>query len=259
MSIQSINRAVAILRCFSEAEPELSVTQLSQRLDLHKSTVSRMLSTLEEEGLISQNPRNSQYRLGVGLISMAGVALGQVDVRGAAYQYLDSLVQATQETITVNILDGQDCLNVDNKASPKPLRYASWIGRRLPLHCTASGKILLANLTPQQRRELLPPPLRPYTQNTIDTHEALDSELERVVACGYATVEEEFEQAFSAIAAPVLDHRGRVAGAISVSGPTFRMPRETLLSFVEPLMETAALASAELGHRGPLRIQPESA
>jgi DNA-binding IclR family transcriptional regulator len=118
---------------------------------------------------------------------------------------------------------------------------------------------LLANLTPQQRRELLPPPLRPYTQNTIDTHEALDSELERVVACGYATVEEEFEQAFSAIAAPVLDHRGRVAGAISVSGPTFRMPRETLLSFVEPLMETAALASAELGHRGPLRIQPESA
>jgi DNA-binding IclR family transcriptional regulator len=257
MSIQSINRAVSILKSFTETDPELSVTQLSQRLDLHKSTVSRILSTLEEDGLISQNPRTGKYRLGVGLISMAGVALGRVDVRGAAYHHLDDLVQTTQETITVNIRDGQECVNVDSKASPKPLRYASWIGRRLPLHCTASGKMLLSGLTPLQRRSLLPGRLRAYTERTITDHERLDAELGQVVANGYALGEEEYEQAFSAIAAPVLDHRGRVAGALSISGPTFRLPRQTLIGFAEPLLETAARVSSELGHSGPLHIQLE--
>jgi DNA-binding IclR family transcriptional regulator len=257
MSVQSINRAVSILRSFTEAEPELSVTQLSQRLHLHKSTVSRILSTLEEEGLISQNATTGKYRLGVGLISMAGVALGRVDVRGAAYPHLDDLVQTTQETITVNILDGGECVNVDSKASPKPLRYASWIGRRLPLHCTASGKVLLAGLSPDRRRRVLPSPFRRYTAHTLTSHEDLDAELDRVVACGYALANEEFEQAFSAIAAPVLDHRACVVGAISVSGPTYRMQQETLIGFAEPLLRTAALVSSELGHHGPLHIQPE--
>ena len=149
--IQSLQRAVAILRSFTEAEPELGVLELSRRLDLHKSTVSRMIATLQSEGLIDQNLETGKYRLGVGLVSLAGVALGRLNARAAAQPHLANLVTISQETVNVTVLDGKECVNIDRAASPQPIQYIGWIGRRSPLHCTASGKIILAHMTPQER------------------------------------------------------------------------------------------------------------
>ena len=224
--------------------------EISRRLGLHKSTVSRILSTLEHEGLVNQNPQTTKYRLGLGLISLAGVALGRLDVRGAAQPYLNHLVEVTQETINVTVLDGLECVNVERVASPKPIRYVGWIGRRTPLHCTAAGKVILAYTPPEQREALIQLPLPRYTDNTIIDKAVLEKALAQVCRDGYATAQEEFEEGFSAIAAPILNHRCEVVGAIAVSGPTYRLSSEQFESFVESLLETTGKASAELGFLG---------
>lgn len=252
-SIQSIQRAAALMRCFTEADPELGVTELSQRTGLHKSTVSRILSTLQREGFVGQNPATGRYRLGIGLISLAGVALGRVDVRSAAYYHLDALVESTQETVNLAILDGGECVIVDSRSSPKPLRYTSWIGRRLPLHCTANGKVLLAGLDEQRRRLLLVFPLRRYTPGTIVAETALAAELARVEARGYASAEGEFEEGYCAVAVPIVDSRGHTVASLSVSGPSLRMERATLAGYVDQLSQASARISTELSFAEPGR------
>jgi len=249
--IQSIQRAASILRSFTEAEPELGVIELSRRLDLHKSTVSRILSTLEHEGLVSQNPETAKYRLGVGLVSLAGVALGRLNARGVSQPYLSQLVASCQETVNVTILDGQECVNIERVASPNPIQYVGWIGRRTPLHCTASGKVLLAFMHPVERAALLSAPLRRYTEKTIFERRRLEDSLETICRQGYAVVHEEFEQGFSAIAAPIFNHEGQAVATIAVSGPTFRLAGGVIEGFVEPLLETTAKISADMGYSGP--------
>lgn len=249
--IQSIERAAAVMRSFTEAQPELGVTELSHHVGLHKSTVSRILTTLQKEGFVSQNPATGKYRLGVGLISLAGVALGRVDVRGAAYPYLDALVEQTQESADVSILDGGACVNVLHVPSPRPVHYAMWIGRRRPLYCTASGKVLLAGLPAEEQARLLPRQLIRHTPATITSPARLAEELAAVVAQGYALTLEEYEAGHSAIAAPIHNHEGRVVGALSISGPAFRLDQETLHEFAAPLLATAECISGEMGYSGP--------
>jgi DNA-binding IclR family transcriptional regulator len=249
-TIQSIQRAAAILRSFTEATPELGVTALSRKVGLHKSTVSRILSTLQQEGLIDQNPETGAYRLGLGLISLAGVALGRLDVRGVAQPYLDALVEVSQETINVTVVDGRECVNIERVSSPRPIRYVGWIGRRTPLHCTASGKVLLAYMEPAEREAVLPLPLPRYTDKTITELDALAESLARVRQQGYAIVHEEFEEGFSGLAAPINNHTGKVVAALSISGPTYRMDPEEVKSCIDPLLQTARTISAEMGHIG---------
>jgi len=246
--IQSIQRAVAIMRAFSERKPELSVMELSRQLQLHKSTVSRMLGTLQHEGLISQNPETGKYRLGVGLVSLAGVALGRQNARAAAQPYLSELVDLTQETVNVSVRDGRECINIERAFSPQPIRYMGWIGRRAPLHCTASGQVLLAYMAPAERRALLPQPLPKFTTHTKTSLEELDLVFTRILAQEYVIVQEEYEEGFTAIAAPIYDHKGRVEATLTISGPTYRLDNERCRRFVPHLLETAARISADLGY-----------
>jgi DNA-binding IclR family transcriptional regulator len=248
--VQSIERAVSILRSFTEAEPELRVTVLAQRLDLHKSTVSRILATLQQDGLVAQNPETGKYRLGLGLISLAGVALGRLDVRGVSQPYLNRLVEVSQETVNVTVMDGRECVNIERIASPKPIRYVGWIGRRTPLHCTAAGKVLIAEMSEKERRGLLQPPLTAYTDKTIVDVSMLNRSMNQVQKQGYAIVHEEFEEGFSAIAAPVHGLGGEVVGAISISGPSYRLGPGQIEAFTAPLLETTAMISADMGYTG---------
>lgn len=236
------------MRSFTEAEPELGVVELGKRLDLHKSTVSRILRTLEEEGFVSQNPETGKYRLGVGLVSLAGVALGRLNVRGVAQPHLNGLVEASQETVNVVLQDGRECVNVERVASPKQIRYVGWIGRRMPLHCTAAGKVILAFMPQPQREELLDDPLTRYTTRTVTDKTRMAVDLDTICQKGYAIVHEEFEDEFSAVAAPVFNHARKVAGVISISGPTYRMGPGQIEAFIGPLLETAKRASAEMGY-----------
>lgn len=247
-TIQSIERAIAILRSFTEVEPELRVTELARRLNLHKSTVSRILATLQKGGLVSQNPESGKYRLGLGLIGLAGVALGRLDVRGVAQPYLNTLVAFTQETVNITVVEGHECVNIERARSPQPIRYEGWIGRRTPLHCTAAGKVLLAHLPDDERSVRLALPLLTYTSKTVTNGDILEDNLSQVRLQGYAIVHEEFEEGFSGIAAPIFNHEGQVVAAVSVSGPTYRMGPGTVENFINFLQETSQTISAEMGY-----------
>ncbi len=247
-TVQSIERAADIMRSFSEFEPELGVTELSRRLGLHKSTVYRLLSALQREGFIGQNPATGKYRLGVGLISLAGVALGRVDVRAGAFDHLDELVRLTQEGAGVVVLDDNEAVVVLDTPSPQPIRYVNWIGRRLPLHCTASGKILLSGIPPTARWLAGPRPLHPYTAYTITSTQQIDDELVDIAVRGYAVSIDEFELGYSAIAAPIYNHNGYIVGAVSLFGPSFRLPRAMLIDYSTELCAAATRISAALGY-----------
>jgi DNA-binding IclR family transcriptional regulator len=249
--IQTIQRAAAILRCFTENDSELGVTLLSEQLKLHKSTVSRLLSSLQREGFVEQNPETGKYRLGLGLVSLAGIILERMDLRRVAQPYLRALAESAQETINVTVLDGDECVNVERIASSKPIQYVGWLGRRTPTHCTSTGKVLLAFLTPQERDAILPETLLPYTEKTIVDRSTLEQVLAQVREQGYAIVHEEFEEGLSAVAAPIWGHTGHVIATVSIAGPTYRMGPGQIERFVEPLKETARKISTNLGYIAP--------
>jgi IclR family acetate operon transcriptional repressor len=246
-SHQSIQRAAAILRCFSEQTPELSVTALSAQLGLHKSTVSRLLAALRRESLVEQDPETRKFRLGTSLVTLAGVVLSGMHLRRAVEPYLGRLADLTQETANITVLDGNECVNVERSASLKNIRAVGWIGRRTPLHCTAAGKALLAYMAPQERRKLLPARLPVFTAKTITKRSALEAELEQVRQQGYALANEEFEEGLTAVAAPIRNRSGRVIAAITVSGPAYRMDPAAIQRFVVPVQEAAGEISARLG------------
>lgn len=247
-SIQSVERAAAILRSFTDNGPELGVTALSGRLGLHKSTVSRLLSTLEHAGLVEQDPETGKYRLGLGLITLAGAALERIDLRRLALPFLEVLAESTQETVNITVLDRDECVNIERITSPKAIRYAGWLGRRTPLHCTATGKVLLAHMPAEEQDAALPATLPRFTEKTITDHTTLKQTLECVYTQGYAVAHEEFEEGLSAIAAPLHDHTGTVIATISISGPTYRIGPGKIEQFVGPLKETALSISMRLGY-----------
>jgi DNA-binding IclR family transcriptional regulator len=249
-SIQSVRRAATILRSFTAAEATLGVTTLSERLGLHKSTVSRLLSTLDREGFVEQDPETGKYRLGLGLVSLAGYALERLDLRRVAHPYLGALAELTQETINLTVPAGAEGVNIERVASPRSIRYVGSVGRRTPLHCSSTGKVLLAFMSPAERAALLPQKLTRYTANTITDRAALDAELAQVQAQGYAVAREEYEEDLAAVAAPIRNHLGRVIATVSITGPAYRLEADKIAAFVPALLETAAKISAQLGYSG---------
>ena len=247
---QSLQRAIHILKAFSEAKPSLSVSEISQRLNIHKSTVSRILGVLLEERLVWHDSTTGRYGLGIGLLSMAGVALGDIDVRASALPQLEILAAEFSETAFVVVPQQDVSVVVAEMPAPRSVRYAAWIGRQLPLHCTASGKSLLAYREPGQQIRSLMFPLPQYTDRSLTDNVGLEKELAKVAQNGYALEIEEFELGIVAIAAPILEHTGRIAGAISIAGPAFRMDEKTLHSMADPLRHHAASISRRLGFRG---------
>lgn len=249
--IQSVQRAAAILRSFTKTDSELGVTTLSQQLGLHKSTVSRLLSTLEQEGFVEQNPETGKYRLGLGLVTLAGIVLERISLRQVAQPHLNALAELTQETVNAVVLNGHDCMNVEGAASPRPVQYVGRIGRRTPLHCTSAGKILLTYLSPEKRRELLPEELARFTDKTVVDHQTLERDLDQIRQQGYAITHEEHQEGLSAVAAPIYDHAGRVIAAIAVSGPTYRIGPGNIERCIQPVLETARKISTQLGYAAP--------
>jgi len=225
--VKSVRRAVAILRSFSLEEPELSVTYLSRRLNVHKSTISRLLSTLEAEGLVDRNPETGHYRLGVGLIELAGLVMLHRDLRQAARPLLRQLADQTQETVNLAVRDDDEAINIEQVA-PHGRRVLNigWVGRRTPLHASSTGKVLLAYLPEAELDALLQKPLARFTEYTITDVQALRAELALVRQRGYATGLEELEIGLNAVAAPVRDHTGRVIATASAAGPSYRFSRQ---------------------------------
>lgn len=249
-SIRTIQRACSILRCFSEDNPELGVTTISQKTGIHKSSTSRILSSLQQEGFVEQNDQNSKYRLGLGLVSLAGLVLERLELRDVIYPDIQDLARITQETINISVLKDDECINIENINSPQAIQHTGLLGRRNPLHCTSTGKVFLAYMPHEERKHILPDSLRAYTSHTITDRSQLEDELADVREQGFAIAHEEFREGLSAIAAPLWNHHDRVIATVSISGPSYRLDKERIETYLQYLENTAHEISSKLGHVG---------
>jgi IclR family transcriptional regulator, acetate operon repressor len=218
----SAERVLALLTSFDDARVELSVTEMAASLGVHKSTASRLASVLERAGLLIRSGR--RFRLGLEVIRLGALATRSMDFIALMQPAMEKLSQQTGETVNLAVPDGQHVLNVAEVPSTFILNSSGgWIGRRTTPHAVANGKVLMAYGTIP-----IPERLERYTAQTITSRDALSAELKTIRLNGYATAVAELEDGLVAVASPVLDASGTCVAALSVSGPAFRMPPDSL-------------------------------
>jgi IclR family acetate operon transcriptional repressor len=245
--VQSLDRALEILKLLG-SEPEMRVTDLARRLEVHKSTAFRLLSTLQEHGLVEQNPSTEKYRLGYGLVRLAASVVGEIDLARASRPVLQELATRTSETVNLAILQGDQVVNIDQIAAPNLVVNVNWVGKQTPLHCTSNGKVLLAFLPDPERRRLLEQPLHRFTPRTITDVKTLDKQLGRVRDDGWAFTLEELEIGLNAVAAPVRGTDGLVHAAVSVAGPSYRVTPQRLGELGEMTKQAGEAISRRMGY-----------
>jgi DNA-binding IclR family transcriptional regulator len=248
MPIQSVNRAISILNAFSINEAQLGVTELSHRLGLHKSTVHRLLKSLERGGLVERDPRNRKYSLGIRLIELAGTMLNSRNVPQVVRPYLHYLADAVEELTYLAYRVGDEVLNVEQVPGPHLVQSVGWQGRRTPLHSTSAGKIFLAYMSEKELERVLEKGLPGPTSRTITDPADLRYELERVREQGYATSYEELEEGTNAIAVPITSPNDEVIAAIGVVGPAYRFTPERSMSHLDVIRGVAREVSHRLGN-----------
>ena len=247
--VQSVDRAVAILEILAR-DGEAGVTEVARELGVHKSTASRLLAALDRRELVSQDTARGRFRLGVGLVRLAGAAGRSLDVVQESRPVCRALARQVGETVNLAILSGRDALYLDQVAGPAALSPHNWAGQRIPLHATSDGKVLLAYLSQAELAGCLTPPLRRFTDRTITTLDELSPVLAEVRQRGFATAVDELEAGLTAIAAPVRNEEGRVVASISASGPSFRIPADRIGQVAESVRRAAAEVSRRLGWAG---------
>jgi DNA-binding IclR family transcriptional regulator len=249
--IQAIERAVSILNAFSPEDPELGVTELADRLGLHKSTVHRFMVNLDAAGLVERNPRTGRYRLGLRIFELGGLVMQQMNLWDEALPFLEGLVRDTGETGHLAVLDGGEAIYIERVEARRALRVPSAIGRGYPAHATNLGKVLLADLPAERVEQIVAERgLAAYTPHTITGLEELEAELERIRALGYAVDNEEYDEGLRCIGAPVRDHSGHVVAALGIGGPVTRITPDRADELAELVMAAARGLSRRLGaHR----------
>lgn len=248
--IQSVARALTIIDTMAEAGGELALNEISGRLGLAKTTVHGLISTLKVFGYVQQSSFNGKYRLGVRLFEVGNIVSNGWEVRVVAVPYIQKLVEEMGETVHLAMLDKQEVLYIDKRESSGSLRIVSQVGMRLPAHCTGVGKVLMAHLAPEERRQIVElKGLQRYTRNTITDPAALEAELERVKKQGYAVDNEEIMDSLRCVAAPIRDQGGNVVSAVSISGPISRMQGARFQKALDLCVATAHEISADLGYR----------
>src|ERR1700733_11585770 len=185
--LSTVRNAARLLKVFRSRESDLGVSELARRLGLGKSTVHRILTTLAAEGLIEQNPRTGGYRLGIVMFELGEAVRVHLDLHAAVGQVLGELRAQTGESSQVGVLDGHEVVYVDRLESAHSLRLFTETGRRVPVHCTSSGKVLLAHLPEARRHAVLRAiPLTALTPHTITDRDRFAAELARVRRRGWA-------------------------------------------------------------------------
>jgi DNA-binding IclR family transcriptional regulator len=256
-AVRSVDRAAALLLALGESQGEAGVTELARRLGLHKSTASRLLATLQKRGLVEQDDESGKYRLGLVVIRLAERAEKTLDLRGIALPELERLARITHETTSLGVLDGDKLLTVAQADGPNLIAVGDWTGRSTPLHCVASGKVLMAALAEREVLGLVRRGLAAYTERTLVQLEPLLEELARIRRRGYATAFGEYEIGLNAVAAPVHDARGSVIAAVDIWGPGFRVTPRRVQELAAVARETATAISIRLGGPTAPRQQPQ--
>jgi DNA-binding IclR family transcriptional regulator len=247
--VQSVDRAISVVEFLSHRGWS-GVTEVSRELEIHKSTAYRLLTTLRDRGLVEQDAATEKYRLGFGLVLLARSVRADLDILRCARPVCERLSERTRETVTIAVLEGDDAVIIHQSISRASALGVDWTGRHTPLHATAAGKIFLAYMPEDQLLSVLGRPLERFTEDTIIDPAILKDHANKIPDEGYSYTVEELEPGLNAIGAPIRGVDGAVVGAVSVSGPAFRLPPDTLPEIGELSRRAAAEISRCLGFQG---------
>jgi DNA-binding IclR family transcriptional regulator len=225
--IQSVRRAFDILRAVSAKTDGVALSFVAAEVSLPKSTVSRMLSTLVRLGMVERVNGREGFRIGSELIGLTTNTSYTANLSALARPYLQKLSQATNETLTLCIPDGDSALYIDQINTPRALQVHDWRGQKLPLHASSDGKLYLAFRTEPEITRYLRQPLQRFTNRTITGITALRKELSAIRKKGYAWTHGEIDEDLAGVAAPIHDLDGNVIASVCVFGPIFRWPIES--------------------------------
>src|SRR3712207_4292174 len=251
-AVQSVDRALSVLEILA-AHGEAGVTEVAAELGVHKSTAFRLVAVLESRGFVEQLADRGKYRLGFGVVRLAGAAAAQLDIAHEGRRICQALAADLGETVNIAILDNDRAVNVSQARGPAALSTHNWVGQSTPLHATSSGKVLLAHAPDAVRKGVLSRELQRFTSATITDPEVLQQHLDRIVAQGWGATAEEYEVGLNAVAAPVRAADGDVIAALSVSGPSFRVDSEDFPTLARRVLSGAQELSRKLGFFGRAR------
>jgi DNA-binding IclR family transcriptional regulator len=246
--IRSVDRAVAILDLLAR-DGWSAGAEVARELGVHRSTALRLLATLDRHGMVERDARTSKYRLGRRLVQLASSVRGEVDLRQVARPVCEALARSLGETVTLDVLDADEIVPIEQATGSTSVVSVNWLGTRSPVHCTASGKVILAFAPEDVRARQLERPLERRTARTIVDRAELESQLAQVREQGFARTSEELEVGLNAIAAPVRSAGGEVLGAVDVSGPAHRIDPSARPALVGRTVGAAEDLSRRLGYR----------
>ena len=220
--VQSIERAFLLLDVV--ATGDMGVTELAGRVDLPKSTVARILKTLEQVGAVERVPPHGRYRIGETLASLAGGGQAVADLASRARPHLRMLARETGEDAGLSVPDGYQVHYIAQEDAQNDVQVRDWTGTLLPMFVVPSGLVMLAGWSAERLDRYLERPLEPYTAKSVVRPKQIRARIDAVRDEGHAWVVDEFVDGISSVAAPVLGDQQRVVGAIHVHGPSYRFP-----------------------------------
>jgi len=250
VQIQSVARALDIIKCFAD-EPELGISDISEKMGLGKSTVYGLVNTLVNYGYLEQGIRHKKYRLGISLFELGNLVLSRIDVRNETKDACMPLAKKYKATVHIASHSRGEVIYIDKIDLSDSLISSSSVGRRAPMYCTGVGKVMLAYLPKEYLQNyVLNHPLRKLTKNTITTEKKLLEELKTVRDTGIAIDNEEIETGLTCIAAPIFKRDGDIELAVSLSFPFNKVKDVDQDEVKENLLACTRNISARLGYKG---------
>jgi IclR family transcriptional regulator, KDG regulon repressor len=249
-TVKSLVKALELFKLFTPAKDEWSVNEMVDTLGYHKSSVQRLVTTLQQEGFLERaHPTLSRFRLGPMILMLGNVMSQGTDLQRVARPYLERLADQTEETSHLCVVDRSQCYYLDKIDSKQAVSISTYVGQRLHLHCSAVGKALLSGMSVEEVDRIIEERGLPrFTDNTITHREKLLIELERIRKAGLSFDNEEYRAGLRCMAAPVRDSGGGVVAAVSISGPIQRLTQAVLTGHRIHVKEAAWEISAKLGY-----------
>lgn len=246
--LSSLSNALRILRSYSMDKPSQGITEMSSSLQLGKSTVHRLVSTLSNEGFLVKDSETQKYRLGYSVLALSGVITSSLDIYTESLPIVRRLVDSVGETAHIAILDGEEVIYVMKIECNHLVRFLTHVGRRNPLYCTSSGKVLLAYKEAAFIERIIDQGLIKHSSTTLTDPDVLRQHLHKIKQDGYATSYEELSEGVHSVAAPIRDYTGQVTAAITIVGPKQRMVRSKIPFFVKKVRDASQEISEKLGY-----------
>jgi DNA-binding IclR family transcriptional regulator len=247
-SVPAVERAVSILDMIAKSKGGLTVSQLARGLGFPKSSAHRIVLTFERCGFLHLDKESGRYRLGLRLFGLANMALNGISLREQAAPFLHQLMEKTGLTVHMAVFEHDEAVLIEKVQPPGFMKLATWVGKRVDLHCTALGKVLLAYRPEPEIDDLIKRHgLLRHNDNTIGSAGKLKENLALVVKLGYAIDDEEEEIGIRCIGVPIFESESKVVAAISVSGTTDQIRPESLAALAEELKRAAKEISEQIG------------